>query len=538
MKTIHFLFMSVLFFTVFIFFTDRVSAQISETDNGTNPLFPFTVEERAVEVPLQSVLVLALKNNLDIAFQSMAPDIAMTDVEREKSAYDTYFSSQFSKYREKKQVGNVLGGASNAFTKQRSYDFDFGLQKKFIPGTLAELKLNFQDYATNLPFQGLNPQHYGELALSLTQPLLRDFGIETGRSLINIANLNFQMSEYDFQKTVMDVLYQVETYYWDLYFCIQDLKSKNRSLERAESLLEEFEIRIDAGTLAQIEIYQPKAEVALRQQEVIVAESKVRGAEDRLKSSLNLFDDEQYWDVMIIPKDSPSTRPVDPVLSESVLLALEKRPDFLQAQLGLKASDIRVRYTKNQTLPRIDLVGSIGTTGLSGTPRDTSGVFGPFYTAQPSPWAGSWDKVRNKMFDRNYYNYMIGVKIEIPLENRLAKSQHSKAKVQSMQAVTNLKNAENLIVSEVRDAVRFVETSKKVIESANASLELAKQKLIAEEKKFKVGMSTTHDVLEFQESLSQAESTLAYAKAEYNKALAKLQRVMGVLLEEKGFSIL
>ncbi len=80
-------------------------------------------------------------------------------------------------------------------------------------------------------------------------------------------------------------------------------------------------------------------------------------------------------------------------------------------------------------------------------------------------------------------------------------------------------------------------TTRKVIDSAVASLRLANEKLKAEEKKYKVGMSTTHDILEFQEDLAKAESNLAYAQTEHRKAVANLARVKGVLLEEKGLTL-
>ncbi len=138
------------------------------------------------------------------------------------------------------------------------------------------------------------------------------------------------------------------------------------------------------------------------------------------------------------------------------------------------------------------------------------------------------------MTDGDFYSYSFGLKLEFPLENRLAKSQYSKARVQAAQAITSLKNRENIIINEVRAAIRLINTSNKVIETAIASLDLAREKLKAEEKKYKVGMSTTHDLLEFQEDLAKAESTLAYAQTEHAKSIANLQRVTGVLVEAKG----
>ena len=333
----------------------------------------------------------------------------------------------------------------------------------------------------------------------------------------------------------MDILYQVEANYWNLMFRIEDLISKKKSLQSAEDLEREFKIKIEAGALAPIEIYQAKAEVALRSEKVIVAEAQVKRAEDELKLNLNLYEDETYWNVSIIPTDKPDIVTIADNLPEIIATALEKRPDFKQAKLNVQSSNIQVKYTKNQTLPRIDFVGSVGTTGLAGRPQETGGMFGG--EGEPSPWDGHWDDVYNSMTDGDYYKYSVGVKIEFPLENRLAKSQYNRAKIQKMQSITNIKNTENIIINEVRNAIRKLNTSRKVIDSAVASLKFSTEKLKAEEKKYKVGMSTTHDILEFQEELAEAESTLAFAQAEHRKAAANLARAKGVLLEEKGLSL-
>ncbi len=175
-------------------------------------------------------------------------------------------------------------GAGDTTTFQNTSDLETGLQKKFTAGTLAELKLINTKSETDNDFAGLDPEYSGEVELSLTQPLLKDFGISIGESQIRIAKLNFEISENEFKQNVMDILYQVESNYWDLMFRIEDLISKKKSLQSAEDLEREFKIKIEAGALAPIEIYQAKAEVALRSEKVIVAEALVKRAEDELKS--------------------------------------------------------------------------------------------------------------------------------------------------------------------------------------------------------------------------------------------------------------
>jgi len=490
------------------------------------------VDENTIALPLESVLLLALKNNLDITFARMQPEVAETDIMREKGQFDTTFTSEFSKYHEKKQVANFLAGAipgADPVTEiwQERYEFDAGLKKRFTLGTQADLSLHHKESSSDLGFAGLIPEYYSELVLGLTQPLLKDFGIEVGRTFIKIASLNYEVSEEQFRQDVMGVLYQVESFYWDLYYCISDLGSKKKSLERAKDFQRTFRVRIEAGTLAPIEIHQADAEVAQRTQEVILAESRVRNAEDNLKKALNLYRDERYWNVAVQPADMPERSAIQPVAVDCIEIALEKRPDIKQAKLGQDISNTQLRYSKNQLLPRLDLFGSIGTNGLSGDP-----VVGGDTT-----WKGNRKDSFEYLDEHDYYSYQLGIRLEFPLENRIARSQHTRARIEAAQSEITLKNVENTAINEVRDAIRVIVTSRELIDSCIATLKFNQEKLKAEEKKYDVGMSTAFAVLDYQEDLADAERNLALAYAEHRKSLANLQRVMGTLLEEKGLTM-
>ena len=62
--------------------------------------------------------------------------------------------------------------------------------------------------------------------MSLTQPLLKDFGISINETFIKIANLNYEISEYEFRDQVMNIMYQIEAFYWDLYFRISGFEGQ------------------------------------------------------------------------------------------------------------------------------------------------------------------------------------------------------------------------------------------------------------------------------------------------------------------------
>jgi outer membrane protein len=496
------------------------------------------IENNQIKLGLKSTLMLGLKNNLDIAFQSYNPQIAATGIGRAESVYDTRLTTEFNKQQSRQQVGNVLvSTVSRPAVRQEYWNLNSGVQKKFTPGTAAELKLTNQQYVSDLTTAGLIPQYKSELVLSLTQPLLKDFGIDIGTSQIRIANLDQQMSAQQFRKSAMDIMYRIELFYWNLYFQNQDLKSKQVSLKLAQDLLREIKIKIDAGTLAPVEIYQAEQNVAARQEDIIVSKRRVQDAEDFLKSALNLYEKQQYWNVSIIPEDQPELTEVHPQLDECIKIAFEKRPDFIKSKLDIKASNIQVKYSKNQTLPRIDLIGSIGTSGMAGRPQLTQGAYGPFTGLQKSPWSGHWDDVYDSLGSRDYYSYVIGLKLEIPLENNLARSNYAQAKLQEAQSITDLKRTEVVIINEVRDAVREVETNLQRQVTARAILKFSQETLAAETKKYDVGMSTQRDVLDFQDRLQKAMSNLALTESDYARSVSNLARVKGILFEEKGLTM-
>jgi len=225
-----------------------LSAEEQKKETLKESIPSLEITEEKVNLPLKSTLILALKNNLDIKFLSLNPKAAETDILREKGTFDTTFTTQLQKSMSREQTAFVLAGSDESgATLDERINFEGGLNKKFTAGTQAELKLFHQEGQSNAGIFGLNPEYTGELNLSLTQPLLKDFGISIGKSQIKIAKLNFETSVNEFKKNVMDILYEIESNYWDLNFRIADLKSKQKSLKLAEDLLREFKIKIEAG---------------------------------------------------------------------------------------------------------------------------------------------------------------------------------------------------------------------------------------------------------------------------------------------------
>jgi outer membrane protein TolC len=196
-------------------------------------------------------------------------------------------------------------------------------------------------------------------------------------------------------------------------------------------------------------------------------------------------------------------------LEDNLEEALHNRPELKQAQLDLSNRDLLVRFAKNQLLPTVDFQGSIGLNGLDSTYGRTLEMVG----------------------DTNTYSWEAGVVMEIPLGNRVARGELTQRRLELDQAKDNLSRLELDIVTQVREAARRVRVSSERVEATKVATRLAREQLEAEQEKFRVGLSTSFNVLSFQDQLAQAERNELRALTDYTESILTLEQVKGTLLQ-------
>ena len=98
----------------------------------------------------------------------------------------------------------------------------------------------------------------------------------------------------------------------------------------------------------------------------------------------------------------------------------------------------------------------------------------------------------------------------------------------------DFKNLEQKIIIQVREAVRGTNTDYKRVAAAETVRRLRERRLSAEEERFKEGLTTTHDILEYQEDLAKSQSGYLRSIIDYNKSLIDLEKVKGTVLERES----
>jgi outer membrane protein TolC len=463
---------------------------------------------------LQETIETVLKNNISISVQSYNSKINEQFIFEKEADFDPTVDFEFTVGEETRQSASTLADSK---TRDLDYDWDFSVSQKFVTGGDYELTMDNNKNQSSSSRTSLNPIYSSDLALTVTQPLLKDFGIDLNKREIYIAKNDQKISDHQFTEKVIATIAETENIYWDLVFSIEDLKVKETSLQRARDLEKQVKAQVDVGTLAELEILQAKSNVASREERLLNAQNLIDDNGDNLKSILNFSFDSEEGLKEIIPADSPVFEPgAENSLEEALKTALIHRPDLLAKKMELENRNIEAKYNENQTLPTLDLVGSLGLNGLSG---------------DSSTKNGSYDSALSEAFSTDFRLWQFGINLSYPLGNRAAKSKLAIKRLEVAQLLLNIKDLEKTIVVEVREAHRQIKTDIKRVQATRVARKLAEEKLNAEEKKFKVGLSTSFNVLEFQEDLAEEQSNEIKAVIDYNKSLNRLNQVMARTLE-------
>jgi len=276
---------------------------------------------------------------------------------------------------------------------------------------------------------------------------------------------------------------------------------------------------------------QAQSEVASRDQLLLSALDIIQDNEDKLKNILNYSFNSQQGKSSLNPSDPPVFDPgTEGILEEAIQIALKDRPDLLVKRKELENRNIEVKYNENQTYPTLDLVSSLGLNGISGEAIDiTSGT-----VKGKSKFGGGYDNALSDLGSGKYRLWEFGFKLSYPLGNRAAKSKLAGKKLEVAQLLMDIKDLENKISMEVREAYRQIKTDIKRVHAARIAKKLAEEKLSAEEKKFEVGLSTSFNVLEFQEDLAEEQSNEIRTIIDYKKSRNRLRQVKAQTLKENN----
>ncbi len=499
--------------------------------------------ERPVrELSVKDAIRLALINNLEIAIEDYNEDLNRQQIFGTRGFYDPRLQFEVGWAATENPARSILdaGRGIPVNTTNRIY-FDTSLVQNLPNGSSLTLNFNNNRFSTNSAFSFMNPSFGSNFAASLRQPLLRGFRQTQTRRQLKLYNLDIEISDSQFQQKVSEIVQQVQNQYWELVFAIESYEAIRKSMELAIIQHENNQKRVRIGVMAPIEVTASRAEVATREQEMIQSEVQIITSQNGLKRYLAPDPTAAIWNLTLIPTQLPRVQDLTITLDEAISRAMERRPELEQNRLEREQVEVDREYYQREGRPTVDLVASLTNTGRAGEVFgsefvDTDGDGVPDTrlenVPQPSnPFFGSFGKSWGQVFGFDYINYTLGVSVEIPLRNRANEADRARILIQDRRLASQLKNQQQMIIVEVRNAFESIATQRKRLQAAQVARQLSEAQLEGENKRFQAGLSTNFEVLRYQRDLSQSQVQELRARVDYQQAVTDLETAMYTIVD-------
>ncbi len=460
---------------------------------------------------IDDAMQMALTNNLDIRIGRINPQIDQYALNGFAGAYQPAFTYSMSH-------------SYNSFPS--GYFSQIGLR---YPGTIEQINSYTPGLSGLLP-SGLTYNLTGPLSeqnakgspdlyssdpgITLSQPLLKNFWIDNTRYQISLSRNTLKNDQLALRMQIMTVINNVKAAYYNLIYARENVTVEEAAVELAEETFHEDEQRVRVGALAPLDEKQAESQAASAHSDLLTAQANLAAQENTVKTLLTVPMG-QWEDVVPVPSEPLVAVPAHPQVLECWRTGLEKRPDMLQAKLGIERQHLTIKYTFNQLFPEIDVTGSYG--------RNATEL--------------ALDNALNTVRQGTYPFYSYGVVMSIPLGNSGPRNNYKSAKASLQQLLLQAKKVEQSIIAAIDNDVKMVESDLLKVDSTRKARLYAEEALRAEQTKLEHGKSTSFVVLQLQNTLTSSRSSEIRALADYNIALEQLALDEGATLDQNHIDL-
>lgn len=429
--------------------------------------------------------------------------------------------------------------------KQNTAQYNFGYQEGFKTGTQLNATFNNTRTTTNSVRSNYSPQLNSTFQVRVTQHLLQGFGPWLNGRFILQAKNDRRITDSAFRQQLLSTVTQVENIYWGLVSAYEDEQAKERALAQSTQLTADNRRQLEIGTLAPLDVVNSDAAVAADRQALVASKTNLEYQQLIMKQAIaRNLNDPQLSNAPVIPTDRVSLDRLpeeDTPIEDLVREAYANNPQIEQAILQMKNNEITIKAFRNNLLPTVDAYAFYGGSALSGRRNpslaciDNNGNPLPPSNC-PIPEGGITDAWQNT-FNNRFPDSGVGVNINIPLRNRIAQADQARSQMEYRQSQMRLQQLYTQTRINVINEQYALTNDRAQVQSAQAARDYAVQSLDAEQKKYRLGASTTALVLQQQRNLATADNNLISATAVYAKDRVALGQLLSNLLDKYNINI-
>ena len=406
----------------------------------------------------------------------------------------------------------------------------------FPTGTSFSVEFNNSRQTTNSPFFNLSPVLNSMYRFSFQQQLLAGFGFGPNLRYLLIAKNNKKISDIGFKDQVIATITQIKNIYWDLVNAYEQAQVNEQSLAFAQQSLDNAKKQLGLESVPAMEVMRAEAEVSKRDQDLTVARTGLQLQELLIKNALTKsLDDPVLEAIPVVPTDRLDS--VEPqstaAVQDLIAQALHDRPELAESDVDLASRQISGKAARNALLPSLALVGFYGGSGLAGPLNPIYNLPVPNSSNVPGDYPGALQNA----FNNSSPDYYIGLNLNIPLRNRVAKADQYRSELEYRQAELRREQLRKQIRIEVRNAQYALEQTGARVGAARKARDLAQRTFEIMRKEQTLGAGSNYQTMTAQRDLSVAELDMVTAMTTYEKARVELDRATGSTLEHNGIQV-
>ncbi len=513
-----------------------------------------------VGISLQDAIAMALLRNPNLAVSASNYRIAQYNVVQVRGAYDLQLhlepSSNFSVNPPENFLAagpGDLGHYPNASPTtgpgniiQHQSGFAYGLNGETVNGTTYDAQIQQSRTYNNTVFDAFNPYYLATLNVAVTQPLLKNAGMNATKRQLKLALINADSGTAQTLIDASTAIARVEDVYWNLVGAWRDVAIREEALRQATAQQRSNVRLARRGAAAPIDAVASETQVATFENDVVVALQSVAQLQNELKTVVTANASDPLWNANLVPSTSVQQPPTADDLATVVAKARRNRPEVRQADARRRQADIDVVYAKNQSLPQADVQAQYESNGFAGIPAPvpkfitSNCLSGSGLAACPTPppnTQGSMPFAYHNMWAAYFPTFNLALVVGYPLQGRVARGLRGLAGEETAQAKILIQGVQERIGAEARNALQSYQSATSRLAAARRARESAEAVYASESRKFQNGASTTFLVLQRQVQLAQARGNELQAQTQLNEAAVELQRVEGTILQTNGVNV-
>ena len=452
-------------------------------------------------------------------------------VESALSAFDAQVNTSFFYNRGERRFNNPFIGGGAASLISNTSAFRFELAKQTATGASFAARSLIDYNRSNAPANLFGSSYDIVNQLEFRQPLARGKGTLVNR----IAGPNAQFGQYngvligrirsdislaDFEAAVRNLVRDVETNYWELYFAYRDLDTKIAARDASRKTWENRQLRLEN------EVGRPDDEAQARQQYfsfktqtqnallgTLNGQPGVLGTERNLRRLMGLVGSDG---LLIRPVTDPTVAPVVFDWQQSQEQTLGRRVELRRQKWTLKQRELELVAAKALNRWRFDMVGQYGFRGFG------DNLFGSRNRVSGS----AFDDLINGDLD----DWQLGVELNGAIGNRRGHLAIRNAELNLVRERALFKEQQRQILHDLNAAYTEVDRALANVKMAFNNRVAVQEEIEPKRKRVQEGQDQIFFLLDAEQRLANSESAVHRAITDYNLALANFEFVSGNML--------